>query len=97
VTAAKKALSTHRKRRARKPARSGVDQRLSQICAKALAGEPVECAWEIFRLQHFPGWKPTDIAGALGAWSLRHGIKVEFGIRKLHSVDVIFMVFTHVT
>ena len=74
-----------------------VDQRLSQICARALAGEPVECAWEMFRLQHFPGWKPTDIAGALGAWSLRHAIKVEFGIRKLHNLDVIFMVFTHVT
>ena len=74
-----------------------VDQRLSQICVRALAGEHVECAWELFRLQHFPGWKPAEIAGALGAWSRRHAIKVQFGIRKLHKVDVIFMVFTHVT
>ncbi|MGH8667750.1 MAG: hypothetical protein ACREUN_04265 [Burkholderiales bacterium] len=59
-----------------------------------LAGNRIECAWELFRLQYFPGCKPADIAGALGAWSRRQGINVQFEIRKTHNVDIIFMVFT---
>jgi hypothetical protein len=71
-----------------------IDQRLSRLASPVLAGDRTECAWELFRLQYFPGWKPADIAGALGAWSRRHAINVQFEIRKAHNVDTIYMVFT---
>lgn len=71
-----------------------IDQRLSRFAAPVLAGNRIECAWELFRLQYFPGWKPAHIAGALGAWSRRQAINLQFEIRKTHNVDTIFMVFT---
>ena len=81
-----------RKAPARKPAEQGVDQRLAALAARTLAGERVECAWELFRLQYFPGWKPPRIAGELGAWARRHGIEVAFDTRRLHNVDMIFLI-----
>jgi hypothetical protein len=71
-----------------------LDDRLRQVAAEAGAGRQVEYAWELFRLQYFPGWKHTKVAGALGAWSQRKAIKLEFKVRKVHSLDVIFVVFT---
>lgn len=70
-----------------------VDRRLAALAARALAGEPAECAWELFRLEYFPGWKPARIAAALGAWSRRQGLTVSFEIRKQHNVDIIYMLF----
>ena len=83
-----------RKTAARKPGQQGIEQRLDAFAAKVHAGRPVECAWELFRLQYFPGWKPARIAGELGAWQRRHGITVTFDIRKSYNVDMIFMIFT---
>jgi hypothetical protein len=62
------------------------------LAAEVLAGKHVECAWELFRLQHFPGWEHEDVAAALGAWATRHGIKVTEGrtVRKLSVVWVCF-------
>jgi hypothetical protein len=38
--------------------------RLAPIAANALAGKYVECSWELFRLQHFPGWPHERVAAA---------------------------------
>jgi hypothetical protein len=80
--AAKNALSAHRGRRARKVARPGkgrelvrdpeadrIDRRISGLAAEVLAGKHVECPWELFRVQHLPGWEHEDVAAALCAWS----------------------------
>jgi hypothetical protein len=50
-----------------------IDERLAPIAAKALAGQHVECAWEFFCLQYFPGWEHERVAAALGLWSTRQG------------------------
>jgi hypothetical protein len=89
--ASRNATSAIRGRRARKAARTRedrelvrgpvadqIDRRLSALAAKVLAGHHVEFAWELFRLQHFPGWDHEEVAAALGAWSRRHGLKVTF-------------------
>ena len=66
----------------------GIDERLSKVAAGVLAGHRFEDEWELFRLQYFPGWKHTKVAGTLGAWAQRHGIKVEFEVRKHHDFDL---------
>ncbi len=71
-----------------------IDSRLAGLAARALAGERVECAWELFRLHYFPGWKPARVAGTVAGWSARQAIHVAFETRKMHGVDTIFMIFT---
>jgi hypothetical protein len=71
-----------------------IDRSLAGFAARVRSGAPLECAWELFRLQYFPGWKPARVAAAVAAWSQREAISVAFEIRKVHSVDIIFMVFT---
>jgi hypothetical protein len=66
------------RRLAQDPDAGGIDERLSQIAAEVLAGQHVEFAWELFRLQYFPGREHEEVAAVLGAWSRRHGIKVRF-------------------
>jgi hypothetical protein len=51
----------------------------------ACAGKHVECSWEFFRLQHFPGWPHERVAAALGLWSTRQGIKVSFEARDVQA------------
>jgi hypothetical protein len=36
------------------------------LVADVRAGKHVECSWEFFRLQHFPGWPRERLAAALG-------------------------------
>jgi hypothetical protein len=104
--AAKDALSAHRSRSARKAARPGkgralardpeadrIDQRLSALAAKVLAGDAVECAWELFRVQYFPGWEHEDVAAALGLWATRTGVKVTFESHEIRGVPVIWVRF----
>lgn len=65
-----------RRARTPKPARKGlrsvprvgltVDERLALIAAEVFAGKHVDCAWELFRFQHFPDWPHEPIAAALG-------------------------------
>ena len=73
-----------------------IDQKLSKVAARVQAGECIEDAWELFRLRYFPGWRHTTVAGLLGAWSQRQGIKVRFEVRKHHDHDLnmIFIVLT---
>jgi hypothetical protein len=73
-----------------------IDQRLSRVAARIRAGERIEDAWELFRLQYFPGWRHTTVAGLLGAWSQRQGIRVQFEVRKNrdHDLDTIFIVLS---
>ena len=71
-----------------------IDRQLAGLAARALAGERVECAWELFRLHYFPGWKPARVAGAVAGWSGRQAIHVAFETRNMNGVDTIFMVFT---
>jgi hypothetical protein len=104
--ATKSALSALRGRRAPrpKPARKArraaprgagptIDERLAPIAADALAGKHVECSWELFRLQHFPGWPHERVAAALGMWSTRLGIRVIFEGRTVNDVPVILVCF----
>jgi hypothetical protein len=70
-----------------------VDQRLSAIAAQALAGHHVESAWELFRLQHFPGWEQQEIAAVLGVWSHRHGIELTFEGRTVQDLQVTWVCF----
>jgi hypothetical protein len=65
-----------------------IDRRLSKLAAQVLAGHHFEDAWELFRLQFFTGWKHTTVAGILGAWSQRQGIKVDFEVRKDQRSDL---------
>ena len=59
-------------RRAPRGEGPSIAERLAPIAAKALAGEHVvECAWQLFRLQYFPGWPHERVAAALGLWSTR--------------------------
>jgi hypothetical protein len=73
-----------------------IDQRLSKVAARVKAGDCIEDAWELFRLQYFPGWRHTTVAGLLGAWSQRQGIKARFEVRKDrdHDLNIIFIVLT---
>jgi hypothetical protein len=105
--AAKSALTAIRDPRVRKPkgprkafrlsaraAEFTVDERLSALAAKALAGEHVECSWELFRLQYFPGWPNERVAEALGLWSTRTGVRVAFEGRTARNAPVIFVCFS---
>ena len=69
-----------------------VDRRLAALAARVRNEKEVEYAWELFRLEYFPGWKPARVASALATWSRRHAISVAFRIRKEHDVATIFMV-----
>jgi hypothetical protein len=106
--AAKNAITALRGRRARKPKGPrkgrrrrlivrgegpGIDERLSKVAEKALAGEHIECAWELFRRQHFPGWPHERIAAALGMWSTRTSIRVSFEGRTVRELPVIYVCF----
>jgi hypothetical protein len=57
-------------RRTRRAAPPGngptIDERLAQLAADVQAGKRVECAWELFRLNYFPGWPHERVAAALG-------------------------------
>ena len=104
--AAKSTLTALRDPRVRKPkgprkafrrtSRAGqftVDERLSAIAAKALAGEHVECSWELFLLQYFPEWPHERVTAALGLWSTHTGIPVSFEGRPARNAPVIFVCF----
>jgi hypothetical protein len=80
--------------RTRGPEVTQIDRRLAALAARAQAEKEIEYAWELFRLEYFPGWKPARVAGALAAWSRQHGINVAFRIRKEHDIATIFMVLT---
>jgi hypothetical protein len=62
---------------------------LAAIAADVRAGKHVECAWELFRLQHFPGWPHERVAAALGLWSTRQGIVVAFESRDIQTARAI--------
>jgi hypothetical protein len=49
----------------------------------------VECSWELFRLQHFPGWPHERVAAALGLWSTQQGVKVSFEARDVEAAGAI--------
>jgi hypothetical protein len=66
---------------------NGIDQRLSKIAEEVLAGKHYECAWELFRVQYFPGLEHA----ILGAWSTRHGVRVTFEKRTVREMPVIFV------
>src|SRR5687767_1624975 len=94
------ALSKLRGRHTRKPARRArrvaprgngptIDERLAAIAADVRAGKHVECGWELFRLQHFPGWPQERVAAALGLWSTRQSIRVSFEWRDMDAAGAI--------
>jgi hypothetical protein len=98
--AATNALSKLRGRHTRKPPRRArrvaprgdgptIDERLAAIAADVHAGKYVECAWELFRLQHFPGWPHERVAAVLGLWSTRQGIVVAFVSRDMEAAGAI--------
>ena len=69
-----------------------IDRRLAALAVRVRNEKEIEYAWELFRLEYFPGWKPARVASALATWSRRHAINVAFRIRKEHDVATIFMV-----
>jgi|InoplaM3SAM_1038581.scaffolds.fasta_scaffold37868_1 hypothetical protein len=71
-----------------------IDRRLAALAVRARNEKEIEYAWELFRLEYFPGWKPARVASALATWSRRHAINVAFRIRKEHDVATIFMVLS---
>jgi hypothetical protein len=96
-TDARKAAGPGKSRRLAEKLDPGrIDQRLSRVAARVQAGGCIEDAWELFRLQYFPGWRHTTVAGLLGTWSQRQGIKVRFEVRKDrdHDLNMIFIVLT---
>ena len=105
--ATRNALSAFRGRRARKPKPSRkarraaprgngptIDERLAWIVADVRAGKLVECSWELFRLQHFPGWPHERVAAAARVVVDAAGHQREFrgarhpGRRRDHSGDL---------
>jgi hypothetical protein len=86
----RKALPAQKARRAA-PRDTGptIDERLAGVAAAIRAGKHLECSWELFRLQHFPGWPHERVAAALGMWSKRAGITVSFEARDIESAGAI--------
>jgi hypothetical protein len=71
-----------------------IDERLAPIAADVLAGNHVECRWELFRLQYFPGWPHERVRAALGLWGLRAGVAVCLERRDVRDSPVIFVCFS---
>ena len=64
---------------------------LEQIARDVRAGKVIDCAWELFRLQHFPGHEHEQAAAELSEWAGENGIEVEFHARKVRDRDVVFV------
>ena len=105
-TAKRLALRTHARkpkpaRRARRASPRGenptLDERLAPIASDVLEGTHIDCAWELFRSEHFPDWPHERIAAMLGMWSTRRGIKVIFEARTVNDLPVIWVCFGKLT
>lgn len=72
---------------------------LEELAAEVHAKGAVECPWELFRLQHWPGRDHEDAAAQAAMWADENDIHIDFDIRKREAgrgrlVDVIYVLFT---
>jgi hypothetical protein len=75
------------------PDASTIDKRLSGIAKELATRRVVSCPWELFRVQHFPGWEHEEVAAAIGQWSRRQGISLDFETREVNGLPVIYVLF----
>src|SRR5688500_8702713 len=78
-TARKRPIARRSKRLS--PALTGLMDRLSDLIGAIDSGKLHDCAWELFRLQRFPGLTSDETAQVLGRWAYENQIWLEFEIR----------------
>lgn len=68
--------------------------KLDEIAAQVHAGKHFEDAWELFRVQHFPGRDHEEAAEELAEWALERDLQVDFETRRIRDQLVIFVLIT---
>jgi hypothetical protein len=82
------------RRLARSAETSGLNERLSPLAAHIRSGQYYEASWQLFRFGQFKGLSDEEATLALAAWARKQRISVQFDVRRVGSIEVLFVILS---